>query len=247
MEAAVEEYDRLGRDTFLERDGFRRAQRYLLAHGDRHYDSKAIVGAAHGFLPGERPLAARDFSGGAAHAVGLLKRLGSEIVDSAPATAPTADDLVARVTHLKVNRSSGRPALHQPIALLWAMGRAVRGEARLLPWAATGESLRPLLERHGMRGERPRPDYPVAALHRAGVWVLRDHGDPAPTAHGDAEVRRWFTANQPVGGLAEPLYDAFRHSAVTRLARARRPARRVLRGPRPVRAAGRRGPGRGGG
>ena len=29
-----------------------------------------------------------------------------------------------------------------------------------------------LLDRFGFRGERPRPDYPVAALFNAGLWEL---------------------------------------------------------------------------
>lgn len=218
VEKAIAECDRLGRDAFLRRHGFRRARRYLLSYEGRSYDSKAIVGAAHGFLPGQRPLAASDFSGGAAHAAGLLRSLGFDLADEDGVAAPNPDDLVHRVTHLKVNRSSGHPALYQPIALLWAMGRALRGEPRLLPWTETEEALKTLLERHGMRGERPRPDYPVASLHRVGVWTLRDHTQPVPTAHGDTEVRRWFAANRPLGGLAEPLHDVLRDSGVTRLA-----------------------------
>ncbi|WP_063821834.1 HNH endonuclease [Streptomyces sp. e14] len=218
VEKAIEECDRLGRDAFLDLYRFGRARRYLLSYGGREYDSKAIVGAAHGFLPGRRALTAADFSGGAAHAAGLLRTLGFEVTEQPPAAGPTADELLHRVTHPKVNRSSGHPALYQPITLLWAMGRAARGEPRLLAWSATEKALAALLTRHGMRGERPRPDYPVAALHRVGIWTLHGHTGPGPSAHGDAAVRHWFTGNQPVGGLAEPLYELFRDSEVTRLA-----------------------------
>ncbi|MFC9649574.1 HNH endonuclease [Streptomyces sp. NPDC056937] len=218
VERAIEECDRLGRDAFLKHHGFQPARRYLLSHKGKHYDSKAIVGVAHGFLSGQQPLAASDFSGGAAHAAGLLKSFGFDIAEEHPVTGLTVDDLVHRVTHLKVNRSSGHRALYQPIALLWAMGRALRGEPRLLPWSETEKALKTLLERHGARGERLRPDYPLASLHRVGVWALHDYAEPVPTAHGDAQVRRWFDANQPLGGLAEPLYELFRESEVTRLA-----------------------------
>ncbi|GHC74325.1 HNH endonuclease signature motif containing protein [Streptomyces violaceochromogenes] len=218
VEKAIEECDRLGRDVFLKKHGFHRARLYLLSHEGKHYDSKAIVGVAHGFLSGQHPLVASDFSGGAAHAVGLLRSLGFDIAEEHPVTGLTSDDLVHRVTHLKVNRSSGDPALYQPIALLWAMGRALRGEPRLLPWLETEEALKALLERHGMRGERLRPDYPIASLHHVEVWTLHGYAEPVTNAHGDAKVRRWFTANQPVGGLAEPLYELFRDSEVTRLA-----------------------------
>ena len=63
---AVAEYDRLGQDRFLEKYGFGKARSYRLVVDGKTYDSKAIVGAAHGFLPGREPLAAADFSGGAA-------------------------------------------------------------------------------------------------------------------------------------------------------------------------------------
>ncbi|WP_328769422.1 HNH endonuclease [Streptomyces sp. NBC_00286] len=215
---AVEQYDRLGRDAFLQQYGFGHARRYMLLHGDRHYDSKAIVGAAHGFVPGQEPLAAKDFSGGAGHAVRLLRRLGFTVVDELVETVDIRDDLIERVVRLKVNRSSGRPALFQPIVLLWAIGRARRGEPRLLSWRETEEALTTLLQRHGMRGERPRPDYPVAALCRAGLWVLPDHQGAVPAAHGDTELRNWFRDNQPLGGLAESVYDLLRRSGETRLA-----------------------------
>jgi 5-methylcytosine-specific restriction enzyme A len=64
--AAIEKYDRLGQDEFLAKYGFDRARAYLLIHDGKAYDSKAIVGVGHGFLPGERTLAASEFSGGEA-------------------------------------------------------------------------------------------------------------------------------------------------------------------------------------
>ncbi|MFE7973556.1 HNH endonuclease [Streptomyces shenzhenensis] len=218
VEKAIEECDRLGRVGFLERYGFRRARRFLVAYEGRHYDSKAIIGAAHGYLPGQRPLMAREFSGGAQHAARLLKGLGFDILEDLPVSVLTHDELIDLVTSVKASRSSGAPALYKPITLLWAMGRALRGEPRLLPWSATEEALADLLARHGVRGEKQRPDYPIASLHREGLWTLHDYAGDATTAHGDGKVRRWFAENQPRGGLPEPVYDLFRHSALTRLA-----------------------------
>ena len=74
--AAIAKYDELGQDEFLARYGFDRARSYLLIHDDKAYDSKAIVGVAHGFLPGERALSAGDFSGGEATVGRLLRHVG---------------------------------------------------------------------------------------------------------------------------------------------------------------------------
>ncbi len=76
---AIEEFDSLGRDRFLEKYGFGRARAYFLVHRGRHYDSKAIVGAAHGFQFG-RSLGPQDFSGGKATVRPKLESLGYTVV-----------------------------------------------------------------------------------------------------------------------------------------------------------------------
>ncbi|MFD0225457.1 hypothetical protein ACWGPD_08515 [Streptomyces hirsutus] len=77
---AAAEYDRLGRDAFLERYGFGPSRGYLLEIDGKEYDSKAIVGAVHGYLPGRDPLGRDEFSGGKDHAAKLLTDLGFEVV-----------------------------------------------------------------------------------------------------------------------------------------------------------------------
>lgn len=76
--AAMAECDRLGDDVFLDQYGFGRARSYLLVHGGRAYDSKAIVGVAHSYAAGE-PLRAGDFSGGEQTVGRLLTRLGFQV------------------------------------------------------------------------------------------------------------------------------------------------------------------------
>lgn len=74
---AMAEYDRLGRDAFLDRYGFRKARGYYVLHEGKRYDSKAIAGAAHGYIgPTSQPLSWGDFSGGADTVKPTLERLG---------------------------------------------------------------------------------------------------------------------------------------------------------------------------
>ena len=49
---AIAEFDRLGRDSFLNTYGFGKARGYFLVHNGQAYDSKAIAGVAHQYLPG---------------------------------------------------------------------------------------------------------------------------------------------------------------------------------------------------
>lgn len=75
---AIRECDRLGRNEFLRRHGYKRATEYLLIHEAKEYDSKAILGVAHHYAHG-RALHPGEFSGGTAAAVRVLTDLGFEI------------------------------------------------------------------------------------------------------------------------------------------------------------------------
>ena len=81
VKQAVAEFDRMGRDTFLRKYGFRRSRGYFLKIGDRTYDSKAIIGAAHGYeFPDQGPLKPSDFSGGEATVRRKLEHLHFEVL-----------------------------------------------------------------------------------------------------------------------------------------------------------------------
>lgn len=74
---AMVECDRIGRDAFLRKYGFGKARRYFLDYQGREYDSKAIVGVAHGYeYPHNGPLGAHDFSGGEHTVRTKLQQLG---------------------------------------------------------------------------------------------------------------------------------------------------------------------------
>lgn len=91
---AIAECDALGRDAFLEKYGFGEARSYYLSHEGRSYDSKAIVGAAHGYLPGRTALPPSEFSGGDKTVKARLTELGFKV--EAPPRNPTwcRDELI---------------------------------------------------------------------------------------------------------------------------------------------------------
>lgn len=78
---AVAEFKQLGRDAFVKKYGFRRARGYYLVIDGEEYDSKAILGAAHGHLGnGSVPLGPKDFSGGDRRVVPILEgKLGFRV------------------------------------------------------------------------------------------------------------------------------------------------------------------------
>lgn len=93
---AIEEFDLLGRDAFLQKHGFGRSQAYYLRHGGKLYDSKAIVGVAHGYSESDRgPLLATQFSGGEPTVAHTLRGLGFEVQMPAVPPAAAATDNVS--------------------------------------------------------------------------------------------------------------------------------------------------------
>ena len=86
---ALREFDEIGRDHFLAKYGFAKSRSYFLIADGRAYDSKAIVGAAHGYQHSELgPLTARDFSGGNATVRARLEALGFTVVVTEPRSEP---------------------------------------------------------------------------------------------------------------------------------------------------------------
>ena len=192
--ATIAEYDRRGQEEFLRRYGFDRARQYVLVHDGKCYDSKAIVGVAHGFLPGQRPLTASEFSGGKATVGRLLTRLGFNVEDGERGPIGA---LVSQLATLRLYRRDDIPALYQPITLLWAFARARRGEDRLVSWAETKRQVGFLLSHYCQANDRDRVHYPVAALCGAGLWEL--HTAPARNAGSTSasQTAAWLIRSTP--------------------------------------------------
>jgi hypothetical protein len=88
---AIQEYDQIGQSAFLDKYAFGPARRYFLVYEGRQYDSKAIMGAAHGYdHPSLGPLKAADFSGGEKTVANRLRQLGFlvQVHDRPPARNP---------------------------------------------------------------------------------------------------------------------------------------------------------------
>lgn len=110
--SAIEEFDRLGRLAFLKKYHFGPAREYFLLHEGRKYDSKAIVGAAHGIhMPVEGPLRPDQFTGGQATVGQLLEKLEFVVIAPDRTTAVnnrnpnwTRDEVILALEYYKLHR-----------------------------------------------------------------------------------------------------------------------------------------------
>jgi 5-methylcytosine-specific restriction protein A len=84
VQAALDEFNELGREAFLARYKMGPARGHYLVQNGKKYDAKAIVAAAHARLPDKGLLTADDFHGGEA-STRPLRRLGFKTVGPADA------------------------------------------------------------------------------------------------------------------------------------------------------------------
>jgi MrcB-like, N-terminal domain len=143
--AAMREFENLGRDEFLARYGFGRSRDYELIHDGKRYDSKAIVGAAHGHQHSELgPLSPSDFSGGTP-TINKLKQLGFEVgrVETSDAHGDEIGARLARFLELyesaRQERFGGEPEAWE--ALRQAGTALEERLARILPQARVKASV----------------------------------------------------------------------------------------------------------
>jgi hypothetical protein len=85
VERALDEFDEIGREAFLNKYRFGHARRYFVRRNGKYYDSKAIAGAAMGFQDPQRgPLRSNEFSGGEQGSKAKLEQLGFDVVPRPP-------------------------------------------------------------------------------------------------------------------------------------------------------------------
>lgn len=87
--ASIKEYDKLTGPVFLRRYRFGEAKTYFIHHEGKRYDSKAIMGYAHGVRTGIF-WTTKDFTGGEDSVVSRLRHLGFEVPKPAPHNATPA-------------------------------------------------------------------------------------------------------------------------------------------------------------
>lgn len=203
---AVEEFDRLGRDAFLDKYGYGRAISYELRVNGRSYDPKAIAGVAYGFdHPDQGPLRHDQFSGGKelqrayrdtgftvaqreAPAVGSIQVALTDFMRSYPEArrgefsgTPARRQLESAAEALRSQDSVGSRSLSVSASI-------GQGNWAEIPWIAL---LDPRETDSTQRGI-----YPVFLFRSdmGGVYLTLAQGITAPSAQGRIEMRRHLRA-----------------------------------------------------
>ena len=212
VDAALAEFDAIGREAFLSKYKFDPAKGLHLVRDGKRYDSKAIVGAAIGKMPGRAPLRASEFTGGVASVVRVLRELGYTIIDERPARNPRwapeeiilaldlylthnqLDDQDAQVVELSATLNALSIHPERPDAERWRNPNGVALKlanfAHLDPgYPGRGMASVSALDRMIFDRLGPYPDLVsrLAADIRSGGRVDLDHLPVAPRPSGDGD------------------------------------------------------------
>ncbi|MGE5306496.1 MAG: hypothetical protein ACM3TN_24570 [Alphaproteobacteria bacterium] len=77
-----------------------------------------------------------------------------------------SDEIRDRFNSITVWKRGGERAPHKPLLALYAIGRVLRGEARMAPYADVDRDLGKLLMEFGPRRQSYLPEYPYVRFNR---------------------------------------------------------------------------------
>ena len=118
--------------------------------------------------------------------------------------------LYERFRALNTWHSNGKRAPHKPLLALWAIGRALRCESRMVSYSEVHQELAKLLDRFGPPRKSVHTEYPFWRMRNDGVWEI-DRPELVSTTARSGDAHKSSLVGQDIhGGLLEEDYLAFR-------------------------------------
>jgi putative restriction endonuclease len=111
----------------------------------------------------------------------------------------------------------GERAPHKPLLALYAIGRALRGEPRMVEYAQVDQDLRKLLIEFGPRRQSYHPEYPFWHLQSDGLWELSETRGLVKRLGNNSPTKMALLTNSVQGGFPPEGYQEL--SSNNRLAR----------------------------
>ena len=112
--------------------------------------------------------------------------------------------IIQKFSTLGIWRREGERAPHKPLLVLYAIGKLLRGESRLIPYCEVDKGLGKLLQEFGPRQSRQGSQYPFWRLRNDDVWEITDADQIVPNASGDAR-KSDLLARSVSGGFREVI------------------------------------------
>ena len=117
------------------------------------------------------------------------------------------ENLKQKFLTIKVHQSSGEPALHKILLVLYAISQAVNNNKRMLPFVEIDKALLDLFNKYyPQASSRKNTHYPFGKLENDGIWEIEYSKELKRTTAGHLHKNELLEANI-AGGFIEPIYN----------------------------------------
>lgn len=119
----------------------------------------------------------------------------------------TPEDLLSRFRKLQTWAANGQRAPHKPLLVLWAIGRCLRSEERLVSYREADRELTKLLNKFGPHRQTVHTEAPFWRLQNDEVWEIPERQKITVGPGGDAH-KSSLLRQDAHGGFPEAIQDA---------------------------------------
>lgn len=117
------------------------------------------------------------------------------------------NDLKARILGVCVYHEDGLPALHKPLILLYALGRLITADQRLISYLEIDAALQSLFQRFAPdTSARSNRHYPFGNLENDGIWEIQ-HGEQISRTSAGHLPRTELTDKGISGGFTPEVFS----------------------------------------
>ena len=122
-------------------------------------------------------------------------------------------EIVQSFKDIRVRKRKGVSAPHKPLLILYALGKLLRGEKRLISFSEVDEVLGSLLKEFGAKSSRQGTVFPFWRLQNDGVWEIPAAHKVRETSKGDA-LKGDLLKYDITGGIAKGIARQIRKDSV---------------------------------
>lgn len=115
-------------------------------------------------------------------------------------------EIIARIEGLTVWRRRDERAPHKPLLVLYALGRVLNRDQRLIPFREVDPALKELLLEFGPPRKSHHPEYPFWRLQKDGIWQLTN-AEKVEARQSNTDARKSELLKYDVaGGFSADVY-----------------------------------------
>lgn len=122
------------------------------------------------------------------------------------------ETLLEKFTNLRQWNRGAERAPHKPLLIIYAIGKLLRGEGRLTPFAEADVDVGKLLREFGGRQSKQGIQYPFWRLRNDSIWEVTDAALMSPNSSGDVKKSELINLNV-AGGFHEAIAEQLQNDS----------------------------------